>query len=236
MTTRLVLDNQTPIHVAGSPTSRRAVIVLQEAFGVNDHIRDVTERFGAHGFYAVAPELFHRAGSPELAYDQFPDAMAALGTLSAAGLTADLEASASYLVARGYPTASIGVVGYCMGGSVAFYAATLGIVGAAASFYGGGVATGRFGLSSLLELAPHLTCAWLGLYGDLDKGIPVEQVENLREATSANAQSTEIVRYADAEHGFHCDGRPAVFNAVAAADAAARTYAFFDEHLVTTSA
>jgi len=69
-----------------------------------------------------------------------------------------------------------------MGGTVAFYAATLGIVGAAASFYGGGVETGRFGLAPLLELASDLKSAWIGLYGDLDKGIPVEQVEALRAA------------------------------------------------------
>jgi carboxymethylenebutenolidase len=228
MTTRLVLEGATPLQIAGDPGAPRALIVLQEAFGVNDHIRSVTEMFASRGFYAVAPELFHRAGSPEVPYDNFPEAMAALGTLSHDGLRDDLVASARFLNGAGYETSSIGIVGYCMGGSVAFFGATLGIVGAAVSYYGGGVENGRFGLPSLLELAPSLRCAWLGLYGDLDKGIPVEQVEALRAATAATDVSTEIVRYPDAEHGFNCDGRPAVFNSEASRDATRRTLEFFD--------
>ncbi len=232
MTERHVLQNGTPIQVVGDPTSSRAVIVLQEAFGVNDHIRSVAARFADHGFLAVMPELFHRAGSPEIPYDSMPDAMAALGTLSRDGLTDDLMAASGYLHESGFPSSATGVVGYCMGGSVAFFAATLSVAGAAASFYGGGVETGRFGLPSLLELAPHLGCPWLGLYGDLDQGIPVSQVEALREATADLPVDAQIVRYPDAQHGFNCDGRPAVYNEAAAHDATARTYRFFTDHLV----
>ncbi len=232
MTERHVLPIGTPLQVVGDPTSRRAVIVLQEAFGVNDHIRSVAGKFADHGFYAVAPELFHRAGSPEIPYDSFPDAMTALGTLTRDGLTDDLMATAGFLESQGFAASATGVVGYCMGGSVSFFAATLGIAGAAASFYGGGVETGRFGLASLIELAPALACPWLGLYGDLDKGIPVEQVEALRVAAAAARVPTEVVRYADAEHGFNCEARPAVYNEAAAADATARTYRFFTDHLV----
>lgn len=232
MTTRHILASGTPLHVAGDTTAPRAVIVIQEAFGVNDHIRSVAQRFADEGFYAVAPELFHRIGSPEIPYDQFPDAMAAVGSLSREGLTDDLVATSRFLVDAGYESASTGVVGYCMGGSVTFYAATLGGVGAAASFYGGGVETGRFGLPSLLELASDLRCAWRGFYGDRDKGIPVEQVEALRAATISSPYGAEIIRYADAEHGFNCDARPAVYNEAAARDATARTYQFFAETLV----
>jgi len=232
MTTRHVLASGTPIQVSGEATAPRAVIVLQEAFGVNDHIRSVTQRFADQGYYAVAPELFHRIGSPEIPYDQFPDAMAAVGSLTRDGLTDDLLAASRFLADAGYEAGSTGVVGYCMGGSVTFYAATLGVAGAAATFYGGGVETGRFGLPSLLELAGDLTCAWMGFYGDLDKGIPVEQVEALRAKTSTSPYGAEIVRYADAEHGFNCDGRPAVFNEAAATDATSRTYQFFAEKLV----
>ncbi len=231
MTTRHVLASGTPIQFTGEVTAPRAVIVLQEAFGVNDHIRSVTQRFADQGYYAVAPELFHRIGSPEIPYDQFPEAMAAVGSLTRDGLTDDLLAASQFLAAAGYEAGSTGVVGYCMGGSVTFYAATLGVAGAAATFYGGGVETGRFGLPSLLELAGDLKCPWMGFYGDLDKGIPVEQVEALRVATSTSPYGTEIIRYADAEHGFNCDGRPAVFNEAAAHDATSRTYQFFAEKL-----
>ncbi len=230
MTTREVFRT-VPLALAGETSSSRALIVVQEAFGVNDHIRDVVERYAAQGYFVVAPELFHRVGSPEVPYDDFPEAMAAMATLNAFDITNDLQVTSSFLAEAGFHAPSVGVVGYCMGGTVAFYAGTMGLAAAAVSYYGGGIENGRFGLPSLLELAPHLHCDWLGLYGDLDKGIPVEQVEALRAATDATAFDTEVVRYADAEHGFGCDARPGVFHAAAAADAHRRTLDFFAEHL-----
>lgn len=227
MITRHVLNDAVPVQVAGDPNAPRALIVLQEAFGVNDHIRSLVEMFAREGYYAVAPELFHRTGSPEVPYDDFPSAMASLTALSYEGLYEDLVATSEFLREAGFPCASTGIVGYCMGGCVAFFAATLGIVGAAASYYGGGVATGRFGLESLLDLAPSLQCPWTGFYGDLDKGIPVDQVEALRNATDATGVATDIVRYENADHGFNCDGRPAVFNEAASKDATTRTLSFF---------
>jgi carboxymethylenebutenolidase len=99
------------------------------------------------------------------------------------------------------------------------------------TFYGGGVLEGRFGLRSLVELAPELQTPWLGLYGDLDRGILPEQVEKLRRAAGEASVPTEIVRYADADHGFNCNDRPAVFNPTAASDAWRRTLEWFDVHL-----
>ncbi|MDE3064727.1 MAG: dienelactone hydrolase family protein, partial [Acidobacteriota bacterium] len=168
MVTRIVTDPGTPLQVVGSPDAPRALIVLQEAFGVNDHIRSVAQRFAEEGYYVVAPELFHRSGSPEVPYDRFEEVAPVMATLNPDGLGEDLAAAADFLHSAGYPTGSIGVVGYCMGGSVALYADTLGLAGAAVSFYGGGVATGRFGLAPLAELAASLRAPWLGLYGDLD--------------------------------------------------------------------
>ena len=80
------------------------------------------------------------------------------------------------------------------------------------TFYGGGVAEGRFGLPSLIAQAPALQTPWLGLYGDIDQGIPVADVEQLQAATAAAKVPTENVRYPDADHGFNCNDRPAVFN------------------------
>ncbi len=231
MITRHVLPNTTPVQIAGEPDARRAIIVVQEAFGVNDHIRDVAERFAALGYYAVAPEFFHRSGSPEVPYDDFAAAMAPMGELNKEGITEDLLATSAFLEEAGYHASATGIVGYCMGGTVAFYAGTLGIVGASATYYGGGVETGRFGFAPLLELASELKSPWIGHYGDLDKGIPPEQVEALRQATSAVSLPTEIYRYADAEHGFSCDGRVQVYNDAATKVALERTLRFFDEHL-----
>ncbi len=231
MTEPIVTASGLPIYTRGSDSSSRAVIVIQEAFGVNDHILDVTQRFADHGYFAVAPVLFHRDGSITAPYDDFQQAMAALGNLTRDGLTDDVVATAQFLNSKGFAAPNIGIVGYCMGGGIALYADTLGVVGAAVSFYGGGVQNGRFGLPSLIELAPELKSPWLGLYGDLDQGIPVEQVEALREAAATSLTSTDIIRYADGAHGFHCNEREAVYNPVAAADAAQRTYDFFAANL-----
>jgi carboxymethylenebutenolidase len=103
-------------------------------------------------------------------------------------------------------------------------------LGAAVTFYGGGVTEGRFGMASLVEMAPSLKTPWLGLYGDLDEGIPVQQVESLREAVGKAPVATEVVRYAEAGHGFHCDARDA-YHQASATDAWQRTLDWFDRHL-----
>jgi carboxymethylenebutenolidase len=220
-----------PLYVSGDTAAPRALVVLQEAFGVNDHIRDVADRFTDAGFFAVAPHLYHRDGSPEVPYDDIERAKQYMGGLNAEGLRNDLDATTDFLRSVGYDTSSIGAVGFCMGGSVAFYAATLPTFGAAVSFYGGGIRSSRMGLPALAELAREVRAPWLGLFGDLDAGIPVADVELLREAVSAAPVVTEIVRYPDAEHGFHCDARPAVYNNDAARDAFARAVTFFTTHL-----
>jgi len=233
MTERIVLASGTPLQVAGTPDAPRGLLVIQEAFGVNDHMRHVAQEFADQGYYAVLPELFHRTGSPEVAYDDFARARPSMEALNPDDLRDDLAAAAEFLGHAGYPTAATGSVGYCMGGTVSFYANTLGLVGAAVTFYGGGVTTGRFGLAPLVDLAPSLRAPWLGLYGDLDQSIPPEQVEALRASAATASVDTDIVRYANADHGFSCDGRPAVYNAEASRDAKARTLAFFDRRLAT---
>jgi carboxymethylenebutenolidase len=221
-----------PVYVAGSTDSPRALIVVQEGFGVNDHIRSVADRYVEDDYFVVAPHLYHREGSPEVPYDDLDHAMALMSTISRSGLTNDLNATTEFLSTLGFTPASIGVVGFCMGGSVALFAATLGTVGAAVSFYGGGIATGRMGLPPLLDLARDLRSPWLGLYGDLDSSIPVNEVEDLREVTSELEVVTEVVRYPHAGHGFHCDARASAFNQEASADADGRTKEFLNAQLV----
>ena len=225
-------DGPMPSYAASpSGTARGGILVVQEAFGVTEHIAAVADRLADAGWYAVAPALFHRQGSPVLAYDDFDSLMPLMGELDADGLAVDVGAAFDHLEQSGFAPARTGAVGFCMGGSVTFFAATIRPVGAAVTFYGGGVRQGRFGLPSLTDLAPALRTPWLGLYGDLDQGIPVEDVEELRLAVEAAPVATEIVRYADADHGFNCNDRPSVFNAAAAADAWQRTLGWFDSHI-----
>lgn len=210
---------------------RTAVVVIQEAFGVTGHIVEVAERLAAAGHLAVVPHLFHRTGDPVLPYDDFSTVMPHLQELDAAGLAADLDATLAYLVAAEVEPSGTAVIGFCMGGTVALWTGVRRPLGLAVSFYGGGVTTGRFGLPPLVELAPSLQTPWLGLYGDLDQGIPIADVEELRTAARRAPVPVELVRYAEAGHGFHCDARPGSFNADAAADAWRRTLVALDTHV-----
>ncbi|MHB8219979.1 MAG: dienelactone hydrolase family protein [Acidimicrobiales bacterium] len=225
-------DGPMPVFTAiPADPARGAVVVVQEAFGVTTHIQSIAERLAGAGWHAVAPALFHRQGSPVLSYDDLEKVMPIMQQVTAEGLTADLTACFDHLEARGFPVARTGIVGFCMGGTVAFFGGTLRPLGAAVTFYGGGVGEGRFGLPSLIDLAPSLQAPWLGLYGDLDQGIPTADVERLRQATAASPAASEVVRYSDAEHGFNCNDRPSAYNPAAAADAWQRTLAWFDQHI-----
>lgn len=216
----------------GPADAKGAVIVIQEAFGVNDHIEDVCRRFAAAGYRAVAPHLFHRSGDPVLDYAAIEQVMPHMRALSEAGLLADLAVTLDYLASKGFDRASIGIVGFCMGGSVTFLAAARYRLGAAVTFYGGGVSEGRFGMLPLVELATELQTPWLGLFGDLDQGIPVDDVEALRSAVEVAQVPTDVVRYPDAEHGFHCDSRPS-YHETSALDSWKRTLSWFETHLAS---
>lgn len=225
------MTSQTPlsIHVPDG-VAKGGIVVVQEAFGVNDHIEDVARRFAAEGWLAVAPHLFHRTGDPKLGYDDFSVVMPHFQALTAEDVLADIDAALDHLAAQGIGPERTGIVGFCMGGTVALVTAARRPVGAAVTFYGGGVTEGRFGFPPLVEEATRLRAPWLGLYGDLDEGIPVEGVEQLRQAAAGSGQETELVRYPEAGHGFHCDQRGS-YEAKSAQDAWARTLAWFNEHL-----
>lgn len=227
-------DGEMPVYeaVPDGPT-RGAVVVVQEAFGVNGHIEDVTRRFADAGYRAVAPHLFHRTGDPVLDYGDIGKVMPHMQALSDPGLTGDLDATLAHLSASGFGPSRVGIVGFCMGGTVAFLAAARHPLGAAVTFYGGGVTEGRFGLPPLVEMASDLQTPWLGLFGDLDQGIPVEDVESLRSATANARVPTDIVRYPEAGHGFHCDARDS-YHQPSAADAWQRTLDWLGMHLITT--
>ncbi len=215
---------------SGEP--RGAVVVVQEAYGLTSHITTICDRLAAAGWTAVAPALFHRQGSPAFAYDDLDSVMPLLGQLSADDLTADIDATLGHLADVGFAAGQTGIVGFCMGGSVALVTAATRAIGAGVTFYGGGLGRARFGYPPLLELAPGMQTPWLGLFGDLDQGIPIEEVEALREAAASSPVTTDVVRYPDAGHGFNCDDRPTSFHAPSAADAWTRTLAWFDRFLV----
>jgi carboxymethylenebutenolidase len=212
----------------GAP--KGAVIVIQEAFGITDHVKDITARLAAEGFLAVAPHVFHRSGDPIISYENMRDVMPHLGALNRTDIEADVQATLDYLAGQGFAGKQVGIIGFCMGGSIAFFAGAQWELGAAVSYYGGGIAQGRFGLPSLLELASELKTPWQGNFGDLDQQIPVADVELLREAAATSGAPTEVHRYAEADHGFHCNDRSSYHEASAKASWP-QTVAFFNKHI-----
>jgi carboxymethylenebutenolidase len=191
------------------PSERRgAVIVIQEAFGVNDYIENVTDRFAAAGYHAVAPHLFHRAGGGTAPYDDFAKVIPLYEGLTDEGILLDVDAARAHLHDRGWTDAQIGIVGFCFGGRVTFLTAIERSLGAAVGFYGGGIVSQRFPqFPPLIQRADDLRTPWLGLFGAQDESIPMADVDELRGALTTAPVDTEVVVYSDAGHGFHCHRR-----------------------------
>ncbi|HEV3213354.1 MAG TPA: dienelactone hydrolase family protein [Acidimicrobiales bacterium] len=210
-----------------------AVIVIPEAFGVNRHIEDVARRFAAEGYVGLSVDVFHRSGKGVAPYDDFRQAMALSQGLDDDGFLRDLDAAIAHLGADGIPPSKVAVVGFCIGGRFAFLAALRRTLGAAISYYGGGIVDqGAFpALPPLLDEVDQLATPWLGLFGDLDRSIPVEDVESLRAALASARVPVEIVRYAEAGHGFNCDAR-STFDAAASEDAFVRATDWLTRQLV----
>src|SRR5437764_14677104 len=209
-----------------------AVIVIPEAFGLNGHIEDVTERFAAAGHRAIGLDIFHRSGGGTAPYDDFEKVLPLFEGLTDDGLLDDIDAARSHFHDAGVDDGAIGIVGFCFGGRVTFLGAVRRRLGASVGFYGGGIVTARFPqFPPLIDESSSLQTPWLGLFGDADESIPVEDVEMLRSALDEKAKvEHEIVRYPDAQHGFNCDQRPS-YNPSAAADAWQRMLAWFSSHL-----
>lgn len=203
--------------------ARGAVVVLQEIFGVNTHIRAVTDGFAAAGYLALAPSTFQRVRpGVELGYDEADirtgvGLKAAAEALPAPGVLADVQAAVDH--AARTSGGQVGVVGYCWGGLLAWRAAALlDGLSAAVPYYGGG-------MTQPAELARTPRVPVLAHLSDHDASVPLEGVEALRRAHPG----VEVQLYA-AAHGFNCDQRGA-WNEAAATLARQRTLDFFARHL-----
>lgn len=217
-----------PVFETGE-NGRPTIIVIHEVFGLNDHIRDVAERFAAQGFHAVAPDLFFREGGGVWPDAPLPDLLTFLSTVPDDRVLEDLGS-----VRETLPTGvGVGVIGFCMGGA---YALMLSCVrqdlAAAADFYG------RVRYATLTPQKPKspidyvgtLGCPLLGVFGEADEGIPVADIEALHARLSELDKDVRVYTYPDAGHGFFNDTREA-YSPDAAADAWDRTITFFKKHL-----
>ncbi|HVR40285.1 MAG TPA: dienelactone hydrolase family protein [Thermoanaerobaculia bacterium] len=197
-----------------------AVVVIQEWWGLVPHIEDVVERFAREGFVALAPDLYHgkTTSSPD-------DAGKLLMELDVERAEREIAGAGDYLLQR--PECSskkFGVIGFCMGGALAQYEATMNPkAGATASFYGGfkRVPTKFEDLASPIFL----------VYGENDQGVPAQSGRELAQKLRDLGKDVEIEVYPNAIHGFFNDARPAQYNAEAAKDAWSKTLTFFRRHL-----
>lgn len=202
------------------------MLVLQEAFGVNAHIRDVTERFAREGYVAIAPELFHRSGPGfESTYDDFAACMPHMQALTAQGQAADMRAAYDWLRAQPQVSAErIASVGFCMGGRSSFLACATLPLQASISFYGGGIAQG------LLDRASDLQAPILLFWGGKDTHILPEHARAVEDALTKAGKAYVNVTLSFADHGFFCDAR-ASYNPSAAGLAWKLTLQFLDTYV-----
>ena len=219
-------------HPAG--TARAGLLVFQEAFGVNSHIKNVTERFAREGYLAISPELFHRTGPGlEAGYTNFAEVMPHMQALTDAGLAADIQAAYEWLKNGGAKNLPVGSTGYCMGGRTSILAALTVPLACAASYYGGGIAPGGM-FPSLSERLKDLNAPVLLFWGGLDAHIGREAVAAVETQLAEAKKDYVNVVFSKADHGFFCDAR-ASYNAVAAKQAWSLTLEFFNLHLGTAA-
>jgi carboxymethylenebutenolidase len=199
----------------------RAVVVIQEWWGLDEHIKDVARRFAAEGYVALAPDLYHGqiAEEPD-------DAQRLVMDLQMPVATKEMTGAAAYLAERAdVMPKQVGVIGFCFGGSMALLlAASSSHVGAVASFYGGRPLSAD-------ELRP-ITAPVLAIFGANDAGIPPERHAALDSALNEIGLPHAIQVYPGAQHAFFNDSRSHSYNPEAAQDAWTRTLAWFDTYLV----
>src|SRR6202142_3207636 len=187
-------------------SAQGGLLVFQEAFGVNHHIRDVSERFAAEGYVAIAPQLFHRTAPAgfEGSYTDFPAVMPHFQAVTTETAEADVRSAYKWLRSNAHVKADeISSVGFCMGGRASFIANSSVRLRAAVSFYGGGIAPG------LLDRAAKLQAPSLLIWGGLDKHIPADQRKAVTDALSEQQKIYVNVEFSRANHGFFCDERAA---------------------------
>jgi carboxymethylenebutenolidase len=196
------------------------LVLFQEIFGVNEHIRGVAEQYALDGFVVLAPDIFWR-GAPkvELGYEGADRArgIELMMALTPETLGADIAASVAAL--RGLPEtagAKVGAFGYCLGGRLAYVAAATTGIDAAVAFYGGGI-------HGQLDRVPAITCPMQFHYAGHDDNIPPEAVEKVRQAFEGKA--ADVFVYPGSHHGFNCWAR-ATYDAPSAALAHGRTLSF----------
>lgn len=217
------VDGAIPAYMAAPAAAggHPVVLVVQEIFGVHEHIRDVCRRLAKMGHFAIAPELYHRQGdASKYTFQQIRQLIAeVVAKVPDRQVMSDLDAAARFAARRGGDAGRLSVTGFCWGGRIVWmYAAHNPDLKAGVAWYGRVVPRGRNPNTPThpVDVAGKIKAPVLGLYGGRDRGIPVRTVKDLeaRIKAAGNAE-VEIVVYPDAPHGFHADYRPSYREAAA---------------------
>ncbi|NDL64539.1 dienelactone hydrolase family protein [Acerihabitans arboris] len=216
---------------AGQREPLPIVLVIQEIFGVHEHIRDLCRRLAKQGYLAIAPELYFRQGDPT-AFDDVPTLFQQLvSKVPDSQVMADLDHTAHWAGRHGGDSRRLAVTGFCWGGRIAWlYAAHNPQLKAAAAWYGKLVGDKTLTTPRHpVEAASELTAPVLGLYGGQDNSIPQDTIDAMRQALSAAGATAEIMVYPNAGHAFNADYR-ASYHAPSAIDGWRRMLAWFDQY------
>jgi len=207
-------DGSMPAHVArpkGASGKLPAVIVVQEAFGLNENIKEIAGRIAAEGYQAVAPNFYYREGGKAVGYGELQEAIGLMGRWTDAQIVSDVRATVAALESDpGVRADRIGITGFCMGGRVSYLAACeIPTIRAAVPFYGGGIAGQQFtpGAAAPVTLTAKMRAAIQLHFGENDAYIPLAAVEEIRQALQREKKDFEIHVYKGAGHGFFCRER-----------------------------
>lgn len=201
------------------------IVLIQEIFGVNEHIRSVAEQYADDGYLVIAPDLFWRSGHRiELTYDEagWKRAIELMNATDVDKAQKDIELAIDALKAQPGLDGGIASIGYCFGGLLSYHTAANGLVDVAIAYYGGGI-------QNQLDRADEIEVPLLMHFGEQDSHIPLEAVEKIAERFDNN-DNVEIVVYPEAEHGFNCSHRDS-YNQRAAAEAHGNTLIFLGMEL-----
>jgi carboxymethylenebutenolidase len=214
-----------PAGVANPPV----ILVAMEIFGLHEYIKDVTRRLGKLGAFAVAPDYYFRKGVDLTKITDIPALLPIVNAKADAELFSDLDAAAAWAKGQGGDTGRLGIMGFCRGGRTVWRYSTHGNLKAGVAFYGSIKDPPDAFPVNALTSAKDVKEPVLGLYGEADQGIPVDQVKELETALKAAGKTVEFKIYPGAPHGFHADYRGS-YREEAAKDAWALMTAWFKKY------
>jgi carboxymethylenebutenolidase len=206
------------------------IVVIQEAFGVNSHIKKVTERIAAEGYVAIAPDIFHRESERLIPYSDMAKAIATMQRVVDSKAMEDVAAAIAHLKSQSNVKASsIGVIGFCMGGRLTYLAAAhhANDIKAAVPYYPGGLTMGN---PSPLSRTGEIKCPMYLFFGAKDQLIPMDQVGQINTELTSKKVAFQMKSYPEAGHGFFCDERGS-YHEASAKDTWEKTKSFFAQHL-----